>query len=202
MKKSIILPLLGMLAIEASHGAAGIFDELVWVTSVSPFSVGTSTFMEIDDNNANLFGAAEFQGSNLGTFNNTATLFLTGQQKSFKNSGTDVTGHTLHWSLNGGVTSTPLSYGFQANLGSSGDQRWGNDVSGVMTSNILTGLANGVYTLSIWSTINTNSVNAAPVIFNNRGGQNYNATFTVIPEPSSAVLLGALGTMALLRRRK
>lgn len=183
-----------------SFGAAGTFDEVIWTTTVSPFAYGTSTFCEIDNDTTNLFGAVEFQGANLGIFTLGSELYLTGQQKSFKNLSTDVTSHTLFWSLNGGVTSTPLAYGFQADLGG-GNQRWGADNTGNLTGNILSGLTPGSYTLSVWSTITTNGVNADGTIYNNVGGSNYNAAFTVVPEPNSAVL-GLIGSLILLRRRR
>ncbi len=200
MKASKAILLSVLLGSGTSFGAAGIFDELIWTTTVSPFSYLSSNFGEIDSDATNLFGASEFHGSNLGTFALGSQLFLAGQQKSFKNNGTDVTAHTLFWSLNGGITSNSLGYGFQADLGG-GDQRWGSDSFGGLTSNILSGLTPGNYTLSVWSTITTNGTNAPTTIFNNRGGQNYNATFTVVPEPSAA-LLGGLGALALLRRRR
>jgi len=186
-----------------SFGAAGTFDELIWVTTTTPFAYGTSTFYEIDSDNTNLFGALEFHGSSLGTFDVGDSLYLTGEQKSYKNNGTDVTSHTLFWSVTGtgGSGSGSLGYGFEANIGGGGDQRWGADNTGSLTSNVLNGLAAGSYTLSVWSRITTNGVNADTQIFNNRGGLNYNATFTVIPEPSAA-LLGGLGALALLRRRR
>lgn len=183
-----------------AFGAAGTYDELLWTTTVSPFAYGTSTFREIDSDTANLFGAVEFDGANLGTFTVGAEVYLTGQQKSYKNNGTDVSAHTLFWSLDGGATSSTLGYGFQADLGG-GNQRWGADNTGGLTSNILSGLTPGSYTLSVWSTITTNGTDAATTIFNNKGGINYNANFTVVPEPASAGL-GLIGTLLLLRRRR
>lgn len=90
--------------------------------------------------------------------------------------------------------------------GTSGDQQWGGDINGanaalVTSSNILSGLANGNYTLEVYSEIATNSVNASSTIANNNSGANYTAAFTVIPEPSAA-LLGAIGSLVLLRRRR
>lgn len=187
-----------MLVPGISFGAAGTFDELIWTTTSTPFSFGSATFFEIDDNTSNLFGAAEFQGANLGTFNLGEMLFLAGEQKSFKNNSTDVTGHTLHWQI--GSNSGTLAYGFEADLGN-GDQRWGTANAGGITGNVLAGLTAGNYTLSVWSSITTNGVNADTTIFNNRGGLNYNASLTIIPEPASAAL-GLVGSLLLLRRRR
>lgn len=202
VKKTLLSLAFLPLAAGSAFGAAGTFDELMWVTTSPTFSYGTSTFYEIDSDNTNLFGAAEFHGANLGTFTVGDTLFATAQQKSFKNNGTDVTSHTLFWSVSGtgGSGSGNLNLGFQADLGG-GDQRWGADNTGSLTGNMLAGLGAGSYTLSVWSRITTNSVDAPAQIFNNRGGSNFNATFTVIPEPSVA-LLGGLGLLGLLRRRR
>lgn len=188
-----------MLVPGVSFGAAGIFDELIWTTTSTSFLYGSSTFFEIDDNTTNLFGAAEFQGAFLGTFNLGEMLFLTGEQKSWKDNSTDVTGHTLHWQI--GTNNGTLAYAFEADLGGNNDQRWGADNFGGLTSNVLAGLAPGNYTLSVWSSITTNGTNAATTIFNNVGGNNYNATLTIIPEPSSAAL-GLVGSLLLLRRRR
>lgn len=200
--KSTCLALAVALIPGVSFGAAGIFDELLWTTTVTPFNFGDATFYEIDSDTANLFGAAEFDGANLGTINLGDALYLTGEQKSFKNNGTDVTGHTLFWSVTGtgGSGSGSLAYGFQSDIGG-GDQVWGAANAGSLTSNVLNGLGVGDYTLSVWSRITTNNVDAPAEIFNNQGGSNYNATFSIIPEPSTA-LLGGLGMLALLRRRR
>ena len=203
VKKTLLSLAFLPLASGTAFGAAGTYDELLWVTTQTPFSYGTSTFYEIDSDTSNLFGAAEFHGVNLGSFSVGDSLYLTAEQKSFKNSGTDVTSHTLFWSVTGtgGSGSGNLNLGFEANLGGGGDQRWGADDYGGLTSNVLNGLGAGSYTLSVWSRITTNGTDAPTEIFNNRGGANYNATFTVVPEPSVA-LLGGLGILGILRRRR
>lgn len=200
MKTASLLLSTLLAAASSAHAAAGIFDELIWTTSDSPFAFGSATFYEIDSDNSGLFGAAEFDGADLGTFTVGETLYLTGEQKSFKNNGSDVTGHTLYWSLDGGSSFLGLNYNFEADLGG-GDQRWGRANDGGLTANILDGLTAGNYTLSVWSSISTNGVDADAEIFNSNGGSNYNATFTVVPEPATA-LLGGLGLLALLRRRR
>jgi uncharacterized protein (TIGR03382 family) len=102
---------------------------------------------------------------------------------------------------------TTVNMPFQFNIGGGGDQQWGGDSQGAnsdpieISSNVLLGLAPGSYTLDVYSFITTNGVNADSTIFNNVGGNNYKATFTVIPEPASAAL-GLLGALALLRRRR
>jgi uncharacterized protein (TIGR03382 family) len=96
---------------------------------------------------------------------------------------------------------------FQFNTGVNSDQQWGGDSQGSnsdpieISGNVLSGLTNGTYTLDVYSFITTNGVNANATIFNNVAGNNYKATFTVVPEPAAAAL-GLLGTALLLRRRR
>ncbi len=198
------LLLLTLVALPLSgHAATGLFDQFVIINT------GTNTYYDIGASTAN----AEFQGSNLGTFNpgGGSTMSLGGQGKSFKNNGSDVTGMELYYRVWQGAESgtfTPFNYAFQINNvgGTSGDQQWGSDVAGsnptaFYTSNVLSGLANGSYTLEVFSRINTNGVNTGNPVFNNVGGANYEATFTVVPEPSRA-LLGLIGLVGILSRRR
>jgi hypothetical protein len=181
----------------ASYGAAGMFDQFVIVNTTG------NTYYDIGASTAN----PDFQGSSLGSYMNTDTLRLGGQGKSFKNTSTDVTGMQLWYRVYEGVTPvggfTQLNYAFKANIGGGGDQEWGTDGgSPYYTSNFLTGLLNGTYTVEVYSTITTNGVNEAPVVFNSNSGNNFKASFTVVPEPSRAVLLiGGLGAMVFRRRR-
>jgi uncharacterized protein (TIGR03382 family) len=63
--------------------------------------------------------------------------------------------------------------------------------------NVLSTLGNGDYPLEVFSFANTSDGTS----YSNSGGANFKASFTVVPEPTSAVL-GLLGTALLLRRRK
>ncbi len=200
MKKQLQSITLALIATAvSSYGAAGIFDSFAIVNTASNtyYDIGATT------------GNPDFQGTALGTFDATSdNLKLGGQTKTFKNNGTDVTGAKIYyrvWSGSESGTFSNLSYAFQINI-SGGDQQWGTDVAGsnataFYTPNLLTGLSNGNYTLEVYTEITTNGVNAGSPIASNNSGNNFEATFTVVPEPSVALLsLFGLGVMAFRRR--
>ena len=110
---------------------------------------------------------------------------------------------TMHYSITGDATASgTISYAFQSF--SSPNDRWGTDINGSNASDISVdlisthSLANGDYNIAVWVEGKPNNIGS---VFDNNGGSNYNATFTVVPEPASA-LLGVLGTALLLRRRR
>lgn len=198
---SLVLSALAMTGF--SYGAAGIYDSFLFTTTTGSTPL---TFYDIGAVTIN----ADFNGANLGSFALGSTLQIGGQQKSFKNGGTDVTAHNLFWKVTGGFTGVGMPFqwnqgdgGAPSGLNNPGDQQWGGDVQGangslVLSGNVLSGLSAGNYTLEVYSEISTNNLGN---IANNNGGANYKASFTVIPEPASAVL-GLLGTAILLRRRR
>lgn len=193
------------------HGAAGMYDQFVF-TSING---GALAFYDTGATTAN----PNFDGASLGTFNRfTDTLAIGGQEKSYKNTGTDVTSHTTFWritELAGAFTSVAMpfqwnfgDFGAPGNLNNAGDQQWGGDSQGAngnpveISGNVFTGLLNGTYTLEVYSQITTNGVDSTPLtIFTNNGGANYKASFTLVPEPSRAMLLG-FGLCGLLLRRR
>jgi len=203
MKLRYLIAAVGLIATGTSFGAAGMFNQFLFTTTT-----GTTPLAFYDIGAAT--GNPDFQGSNLGIFTAGTNYFIGGQQRSYKDNGTDVTGHGLSWRVYSGAPSgsfATVAMPFQFNTGVNNDQQWGGDSQGSnsdpieISTNILAGLPNGSYTLEVFSFITTNSVNEIPTVFNNVGGSNYQASFTVIPEPASAVL-GILGTLLLLRRRK
>ncbi len=204
MKLTRTLLIVTILASGNAFGAAGIFDAFLFTTTTGTTPL---SFYDIGATTSN----PEFQGRSLGSFTaGSSTLFVGGQQKSYKNNFTDVTGHSIQWRVwsgsPGGSFST-VAMPFQLNLATAGDQQWGGDTQGSnsdpieVSSNVLSGLTNGNYTLEVFSRITTNGVNADATIDNNNSGNNFSATFTVVPEPSAA-LLSCLGALMLLRRRR
>jgi len=198
MKKTILTLTFASMS-SAAFGAAGIFDSYLFTSTngTSPavfYDIGATT------------GNPDFDNANLGTFDVGDTLQIGGQQKSYKNNGTDVTAHTLFYKIDGGSFQT-VALNFQTNEPTAGDQQWGGDIEGAngtftVSSDILNGLSSGNYVLTVYSTITTNGTDADTTIFNNNGTKNYTASFTVVPEPSSAALLGLGGVALLFRRRK
>jgi hypothetical protein len=200
MKHFCVFFLAVVVAPFAAQGAAGMFDQFVIVNT------GSSLYYDIGATTGN----PEFLGSDLGAFDLSmgSTLSLGGQGKSYKNSGSNVTGMQLMYRVYQGAPTgsfTTLSYAFQIDNvnGVPNDQQWGTDVAGsngsaFFTSDILSGLANGSYSLEVFSQITTDS----GTILNDNGGSNFAASFTVVPEPSRAILafLG-LGTLIMRRRR-
>ena len=204
--------LLAAISVAASSAFAGasIYDSFVIVNG---------TFYDIGSNTSN----ADY-GTSLGEFDTTMSITLGGQQKSSKDNGTDVTGHQLLFRIFQGAPGptqpfSTINYGFQwnqgdtgapGNLNNAGDQQWGTDVQGANTVSdaitlSLAGFDPGVYTLEVYSQITTDGTNAAATIFNNQGGSNYRAAFTVVPEPSSLSLLAGpaiLGAWFFVRRRR
>lgn len=192
----VLLPLSG-------YGSAGMFDQFIIVNTGSNayYDIGATT------------GNPEFQGTNLGDFTSGGSLLLGGQGKSYKNGASDVTGMQLYyrvWQGSAGGAFSQLNYAFQINnVGSvSGDQQWGTDVAGSNASafysgNLLTGLSAGNYSVEVYSQIATNGLGGAinPTV-NNNSGNNFIASFTVVPEPSRALLvIMGLGLVFVRRRR-
>ncbi len=198
MKKTILALTLASMS-SAAFGAAGIFDSYLFTSTngTAPdvfYDIGATT------------GNDDFDGADLGSFSLGDTFQIGGQQKSYKNTGTNVTAHTLFYSVDGGAYQT-VALNWQHDLATPGDQQWGGDVEGgngtfTVSSDILSGLSAGNHTLTVYTTITTNGVDADGTIYNSNGAKNYTATFTSVPEPSSAALLGLGGLALIMRRRK
>lgn len=142
---------------------------------------------------------------NLGTFDPSLGNSLTfdgGELLSFKNGGSNVTGANIYYQINalGFSSATPLVFNQDNVSGNGGDQRWYVDSANI---NLLTGLANGTYTLSVY--LDSPSSDGTHFANNNGSPNNYKASFTVVPEPSTLALVlssSLFGTFYLLRRRR
>lgn len=140
----------------------------------------------------------DFQGASLGTFTiGTSTLTLKGaQNKTFKCSGGDVTGGNGFYRIYK-VGNTPGSFtssgamGFVSNDagGCGGNQTWEKSDA---TINVLAALAPGNYQLEVYNRASTNIGDQ----FDNNGGANYLASFTVAAAASNPVVVTSSGGTA------
>ncbi|MGJ8726329.1 MAG: hypothetical protein ACSHYB_17405 [Roseibacillus sp.] len=133
-------------------------------------------------------------GLDLGDFDPASGDSLTiggGGLLTYKNGLSDIFGTTIFYSVNGGTeTSVGLLFNEDNVNGSAGDQRWYSEGS---TADLLAGLANGDHTLTVrYEAGSSDGIHPFGP---------FTADFTVIPEPSAA-LLGGLGLLSLLRRRR
>ena len=167
MRKIYSLFLILFAFVSYSAQATGIFESY----AVLNINGGGNTYYDLQASTTNL----DFNGLDLGTFTNGQTLvFVGGENKTLKNNGGDVTGGRIHYRVYTGTPSaifSNISFNWIQDLGN-GDQKWGA-TSG--TTNVLSGLPNGVYTLEVYTEADTNQ----GARYSNNGGANYKATFTV-----------------------
>lgn len=133
---------------------------------------GTAAFYDMQATTSN----TDLEGANLGSFGTSGSIvFSGGEMKTWKNNGGDVTGGKIYYRVYTGAASgsfSSLNLNWMENLASPGDQRWGVSNG---TTNILTGLADGTYTLEVYVEAST----SVGTKFSNNSGNNYKATFTV-----------------------
>lgn len=197
MKKLTFIAVAVLVATGLAAQAQTIFNGYAYTTSGATPGVSSNWY--------NLSGSGQsssFQGASLGSFN---TYLWLGGQTGFWSSGQGVQYITLHYSITGQqAASGTVSYSFQSY--SAPNDQWGTDINGAHATdssiNLISAhsLANGSYNIAIW--VEGKANNLSP-IYDSNSGSNYNATFTVVPEPSTVALLGA-GALALglFRRAK
>ncbi len=201
LKHTIILPALGLALATGAQAAAGFFGSFINITTN-----GSAAWQAM----------GTFNGSSLGTFDKSAgqTLAITGGEGlTWESDGDEVTSVAMQYSIQptGGTHShTALNLKQTAegsfsdalgqsytSPGGSWNTKW-SDPSDWGSVDVLDGLSNGTYELQVYL---TGDGDAGPIVEDN-GGAYYTATFTVVPEPSSAALLGLGGLALILRRRK
>jgi hypothetical protein len=203
--KSLIL-LLGMMATGASFGATGTFGSGVTFSTTS--TEGTPI---ASGDHSSASAATDLGTFGIGVGN---TLNLTGAGiLTWKNGTGDVTGARFEYRIYtvgatpGGFANQGLGFGSNASFteygvtgNGGGDQFWGDSESyggGFVAVDLLAGRSAGDYEIEWFSVATTNEGDR----FENNSGNNYKATFTVVPEPTSAAL-GLIGSALLLRRRR
>lgn len=185
-----------VLTILGTHAsAATIFNGYAYVST---------TTAGVDATWYNLNGGAQAQslnGADLGDFQ--TSLWL-GGQTGLWSEGNGVQYITMHYSISGDATATgTIAFDFQ--FYTAPNDQWGTDVNGANTTDksvdliAAHGLTNGNYNLAVWVEGKPNNIGS---VWDNNGGANYNATFAVVPEPSTTALLGLGGLALVLRRRK
>ena len=146
-------------------------------------------------------GSTAAPSPNLGSFDPISdTLdFKGGGALTFKNGGSNVTGANVYYKIDNNAYSSAFSLGFNEDNvgGNTGDQRWYSEGSSI---DLLSGLSNGTYTLSVY--LDAGSTDGT--LFSNNGGADFGATFTVVPEPGTYALIAGMFGLAFvaLKRRK
>jgi hypothetical protein len=202
MKMKLLAVLAALsLGVAGAQAASGIFGSFVQVNG---------TWYQGLNSGANQI--TSLQALNLGTFNINDLLQITGANVlTYKNGGSDVTGADINWRVwsgtpSGSFAGTAVGFGsdqpFNDPAGNgysgAGDQNWGNLPGGGGVQTLSTATP-GTYTLDLYYSAATSD---GAAIENGGSVDNYRATFTVVPEPSTIALaaLGLIG-MVVARRR-
>ena len=156
-------------------------------------------------------GAGTYEGAYLGTVAGGGRLALDAfDVKTWKSDPSDVTGaeyfYTVYPFGNRPGDPTFTSLGTAVVLdddlgdGAGGNQKWG--ISGPIGADLLTGLTGiGTYTVEVYGRVDGTSPDQFIFDNNNNPGGNYQATFTLVPEPATWALM-ALGACLLALRRR
>lgn len=205
LKSFLLLALFGSLA--TSHAATGFYGKLYFVTSLNG---GSNVFNQVTTGSTPGTGAATGidlapdgtnpQFGSFGTINLTDILLVKGfEYNTWNDNGSNVTYANLYYRVYQTGTPSGSFTDIQTNtpISNAGNNKTWQVTSG--TTNLLSGLSTGNYTIELYTESYTNGINTAGNIFG--FSSNPTATFTVVPEPASAAL-GLLGLSLLLRRRR
>ena len=219
MKSRLLLALVSLAALSQSHAAVGYFGNFYIVTSTNG---GANAFNQVlsPANNLNNAGGGfglTSDGINpaLGAFGTIdvgtgGSLVLNGfEMLTFESGGDSVNTAILFYRVTksgdspGSFSSTSMNSPTSSNPNGFGgtDKFWQKTNAGV---NLTTGLSNGDYTIDFYvqNDASFTGGGGGTFVMNNwNSSSGPSATFSVIPEPTSA-LLGLAGTALLLRRRR
>lgn len=207
-KKLLIAASLSVVLLNPPHGlwaGSGIFETYGIFSSLN--NSGASLLNQYYDMQATTANP-NFNENNFGVFNindsNQILQLKGGEVKTFKNGLSDVFSATLFYRVfetsvgAGSLGFANLNLPWSSNLPTTGDQSWSTTGSSI---SLLGGsvVADKSYTIEVYFEANTSD----GIAYSNAGGANYKATFSTVPEPSSASLmaLGTVGLLALRRRR-
>jgi hypothetical protein len=209
MKLRNLIAGLALITAGTSFGATGFFGNLYVITTLN---AGGTVYNQVTSGTTPGVGAATGHSlspdgvnpafGSFGTLDLTDVLSLKGfEYKTFNDNFSNVTHGNLFFRIypTGSPSGTFAQVQTNSPVSVSGNNKTWSVTTG--TTNLLSGLTPGNYTMQIYTESYTNAVNTAGNIFGFTAGNNPTATFTVIPEPTSAVL-GLLGTVMLLRRRR
>jgi hypothetical protein len=210
MKSKVYLSIaaISLFAVENASAASGFFGRLYVITTLNG---GANSFNQVTTGTTPGGGATtghdlSYDGFNpkftsFGTLDLTDVLSLKGfEYKTWNDNGTNVSHANLFYRIypTGSPTGSFTQVTMSSPSSTSGNDKTWQTTSG--TTNLLSGLSTGDYTMQIYTESYTNGVNSAGNIFGFTDNSP-TATFTVIPE-SSAALLGGLGLLGMLRRRR
>jgi len=187
MKKILLAAaVLAAVSTVTSRAAVGWFDDYVLVS----IDGGSEQYYWIGSNPN--FGT-QFDGANFGSL---TTLTFGVDMKYWASDGDTRDGGSIFVSINGGAATEYLWN--HASIG-------GNDYQGLLpvtTIDVTAGLSEGSHTVAVWA--KTWGTGGDSWLSND--GNNYTASFSVVPEPSTYALLAlsavAMGGYVVRRRRR
>ncbi len=205
LKSFLLLALFGSLA--TTHAATGFYGHLYFVTSLNGAG---NAFNQVTTGTTPGTGAAAGidltpdgvnpQFGSYGTVNLTDVWLAKGfEYKTYNDNGSNVTYANLYYRIyhTGSPSGSFTQIQTNSPISNVGNNKTWQVTSG--STNLLSGLTTGNYTIELYTESYTNGNNTAGNIFG--FSSNPTATFTVVPEPASAAL-GLLGVTLLLRRRR